>query len=301
MTNRIATFPATERIIMDNMRVQSQMAETQLQMASGLKSPTFKGIASETQRLLNVERNHTALKSYNMNSTIVGGNVDIAYNAVKSIIDLANNFLQTLVSGLNGNLGEPQVTKNQADILIREVQGLLNTSSGGRYLFAGSKIDTPPVDLTDPAFTPPTIPSTPNTAYYQGDSTVLSTQLSETLTLSYGFKADDPAFEKLIRSLSLAYNNPGNRTAIVEAEGLLQDSIDGMANIFSQMSTYARTIENQSQRNEEDMSVMDNLIGSLKKVDIAAVTVKQKELETQIEASYASSVKILNLKLTDYI
>jgi flagellar hook-associated protein 3 FlgL len=277
------------------------MANTQIQLASGLKSPTFKGIASETQRLLNVERNYTALKNYNMNSTIVGGNVDIAYNAVKSIIDLGNNFLQTLTSAMNGNLGDPQVTKNQADILIKEVAGLLNTSSGGRYLFAGSKIDTPPVDLSDPAFTPATVPSTPNTAYYQGDSTVLSTQVSETLTLNYGFKADDPAFEKLIRCLNIAYNNPSNQAAIVEAEGLLQDSIDGMANVFSQMSTYARTIENQSQRNEEDMSVMNNLVGSLKGIDIAAVTVRQKELETQIEASYASSVKILNLKLTDYI
>lgn len=300
-TNRIATFQATDRLIIDNMRLQSNLADTQIQLATGLKSLTYKGIATETQRLLNIERNYDALKSYNTNGVSVANNIDIGYNAVKSILDLSNSFFSTLTAAQSGNFLDPQVTQNQAEILIQEVVGLLNTQSAGRYLFAGSKIDVAPVDLTDPSWTAQTTPSTANTGYYQGDGYVQSVQMSESLTVNYGFTANDPAFESLLRCLNLAMNNSGNTAALAEASGLMQDAIDGMANIFSQMSTFARTVENQMTRNEEDMSVMDTVIGNIKGVDIAATTVKQKEIETQIQASYASTVKMLNLKLSDYI
>ena len=301
MVNRIATFPATDRLILDNMRLQSQLSETQIQMSTGLKSVNYTGIASDTQKLLNLERNYSALSQFNTNGVTIGANIDIAYNAVKSILDLSNSFLQTLTAAQGGNFLDPQVTKDQADVLINEVAGLLNTQSAGRYLFSGSAIDVQPVNLNDPSYTAQTSPSTANTGYYQGDSVVLSGQLSETLTVNYGFTANDPAFEKLLRCFNLASNNPSDTTALAESTELLRSAIDGMSNIFAQMSTFARTVENQTMRNEEDMSVMKNVIGNIKGADIAATTVKQKELETQIQASYAASVSILNLKLTDYI
>ncbi len=301
MTNRIATFPATERLIMDNMRLQSQLADTQIQLSTGLKSTTYTGIASDSQRLLNVERNYQSLQGFNTNATVIGGNIDIAYNAVKSILDLSNNFLQTLTSAQGGNFLDPQVTKDQAQLLLKEVAGLLNTQSAGRYLFSGSNIDTKPVNLDDPAFTAPTLPSTASTAYYQGNDDKLTAQLSETLTISYNFTANDPAFEQLIRSFSVAIANPSNTQALAESTTLMRSAISGMSNIFAQMTTFARTVENQTMRNEEDLAIMKNVIGNLKGADLAATTVRQKELETQIQASYASSVTILNLKLTDYI
>ena len=301
MTNRIATYPATNRIIMENMRLQAQLADTQVQMSTGLKSVTYKGIASDAQRLLSIERNVTNLKNYNASAVTVGNNINIAYNSVKSILDLTNNYLSTLTQALGGASLDPQVVKNQGDILIQEVVGLLNVQSGGRYLFAGSNIDTPPVDITDPGWTAQTTPSTPNTSYYQGDAYVQSGQLSESLTINYGFNADHPGFEKLLRGLNLAINNPGNKAALGESLDLLRESVGDMGNVYSQMSTFARTVENQNQRNEEDMATLNNIVGNIKGIDIAETTVRQTEIETQIQASYASSVKILNLRLIDYI
>lgn len=301
MTNRIATYPATNSIIMENMRLQAKLADTQTQMATGLKSVTYKGIASDAQRLLSIERNVTNLKNYNASAVTVSNNINIAYNSVKSILDLTNNFLSTLTQALGGASLDPQVVKNQGDILLQEVAGLLNTQSGGRYLFAGSRIDTPPVDLTDPAWTPQTVPSVANTGYYQGDNYIQSGQLSESLTINYGFNADDPAFEKLLRGLNLAINNPADKAALGESLDLLRSSVDGMGNVYSQMSTFARTVQNQTQRNEEDMATLNNIVGNIKGIDIAETTVRQTEIETQIQASYASSVKILNLRLIDYI
>ncbi len=301
MVNRIATFTSTDRLITDNMRLQSALADTQTQLSTGLKSLTYKGIASETQRLLNVERSQDALKSYNTNGTVVSGNIDIMYNAVNSMIDLSNNFLTTLTASLGGNFLDPQVAKNQADILMKEMAGLLNTQSAGRYLFGGSAIDVQPVDLTDPAYVAQTSPSTADTSYYQGDNKILNVQMSETMVVNYGVTANNPAFEQALRAFNLVYNNPTDTTAIAEAADLMRGAIGDMANVLSAISTNSRTVDDQSLRNEEDISVMDNVVANIKKVDLAGTTVKQKELETQIQASYSSSVAILNLKLSDYL
>ena len=301
MVNRIATFSSTQNLIMGNLQLQSDMADTQTQLSTGLKSTNYKGIASDTQRLLNMENNYSALKAYNTNGQIVSGNVGVMFNSVKSMLDLANNFMTTLTATLSGNFADPVVAKNQADLLSNEAVGLLNTQSGGRYLFAGSNVDTPPVDVTDPGYTPQTTPSTANTSYYQGDNTVLTTQLSETMSIKYGVTANNPAFEKMLRAFNLVSNNPSNTAAITEASGLMQSAIDGISNVYSQLNTYARTIEDQGLRNQEDMTVMDNVISDIKEVDLPATTVKQKALESQIEASYASSVRLLNLKLSDYL
>ncbi len=301
MVTRVATFPATDRLILDNMRLQSSLANTQIQLSTGLKDLNYKGIARETQRLLSLERNYDALKNYNVNSNQVNSNVNIMFNALNGMMSTANNFMQTLTAALGGGQVPTQVTQDQAGILMREMSGLLNIQSAGRYLFAGSMIDTPPVDLDDPAWTAQTPPSTANTSYYQGDSALLSVQLSDTMTLSYGVTADNPAFEMALRAFNLVYNNPTDNAALVEASNLMKNAIDSMANLQGLLTTASSTIETQSARNEEDMSVMDTLISNIKEVDFPATTVKQKELETQIQASYASSVSLLKLRLTDFI
>jgi flagellar hook-associated protein 3 FlgL len=301
MVERISTFSSTNRLISENMRLQSNLARTQLQLSTGLKSVHYEGIARDTQRLLSLETSKEALNNYNVNNKLIKGNVDLQFKAIQEMINLATNMKQTLTAANGGNFVNPTVIQNQANILMNEMAGLLNTQSAGRYLFAGSRIDVQPVDLTDPAWVAQTPPSVANTGYYQGDGVILSTQLSETLTVNHGTLASNPAFEQALRAFNLSANNPGNLTALVEASGLLDSAIDGMADLQARASTNSRSFEDQSLRNEEDMQVQSELIANIKEIDLAATSVEQKNYETQLEAAYASSVKLLRLRLTDFL
>jgi flagellar hook-associated protein 3 FlgL len=301
MVERISTFSNTNRLITENLRLQSNLARTQLQLSTGLKSISYEGISRDTQRLLNLESSKEALRNYNVNGKLIKGNIDLQYKAIAEMINLANSMKQMLVAANAGNSVDPNVIQNQANILLDEMAGLLNTQSAGRYLFSGSRIDVQPVDLTNPGWIAQTPPSVANTAYYNGDNVILSTQLSETFVVDHGTLANDFGFENLLRGLNLAANNPANIVALVEASGLLDTAIERMADMQARASTNSRSFEDQALRNEEDISVQDELISNIRDIDLAQTSVEQKNYETQLEAAYASSVKLLRLKLTDFL
>jgi flagellar hook-associated protein 3 FlgL len=301
MLSRIATFPFTNGMIADNMRLQVKYADVNTQIATGLKSQDYKGIARDAQRLLGIESAKSQLEGYIENGKLIQQEMNIMYDAVGRMVDLSNSMLQGLTAALGGNFVDPAVTTSQAQIGMNEMAGLLNLQAAGRHLFAGSDIDTTPVDLTDPLWVAQVPPSVPDTNYYQGNSTILAVQLSETYTVSYGFLANNSAFEEILRAYNLIVNNPGSQTAYQEASGLLQSGIDGMANIMGQMSSISLSIEEQTLRNEEDIVNLKELITSLKEVDLPTASVEMTEVQTQMEAAYSASIKVLQMSLTNYI
>ena len=52
MTMRVSTVGQNQLLLVDLLRTQASLAETQKQVSSGKKSSTFKGIATETATLL---------------------------------------------------------------------------------------------------------------------------------------------------------------------------------------------------------------------------------------------------------
>jgi flagellar hook-associated protein 3 FlgL len=199
-------------MIAENMRLQVKYSDINTQISSGLKSQNYKGISSDTQYLLSVESAVDRLEAYNTNTNIVLANVNTMYEALGQIEDMANSMLTAVTAALGGGQVPTAVTANQASNALDETQSVLNMKIGNRYVFAGTNIDTPPVDLTDPAWVPQTSPSVVNSSYYQGNSTITSVQTSESHVINYGVLASDPAFEELFRAYNLVFNNAGSIT-----------------------------------------------------------------------------------------
>ena len=218
---RVASTPLTAKLVADNMRLQARMADAQGQQATGLKSVDYKDISRDAERILALESAQDQLKSYTDSGTLVLNQVNIAYDTFGRMEEMGNSVLQGLTAALGGDNVASAVTTSQAQIALNEFVSMLNTKMAGRHLFAGTDIDTKPVDTSDPLWVAQTSPSVANTSYYQGNTTKLSVQLSETLTVNYGVLASDPAFEQILRSLNLIINNAGNKTAYAEALDLL--------------------------------------------------------------------------------
>ncbi len=301
MVNRVATFPFTNSLIGENMRLQTKYAEVNAQISSGLKSQDYKGIARDSQYLLSVESSIDKLKSYNANANSALATVNNMYAAMGSIQDLANSMLSAVTAALGGNQVPSSVLVSQANNGMTEMAGLLNLKVAGRYAFSGSDIDTLPIDLSDPAWTAQVPPSVANSSYYQGNSTINSVQISETFTVNYGVTADNPAFEQLFRAYNLVANNPSNNTALVEASGLIQQSIMDMANVQGVLANHSKSIENQTDRNSQDSTHLQELSATMKETDIPSASVLLTEIQSQLEASYSASVRLLKLNLANYL
>ncbi len=301
MVNRVATYPFTNTLIADNMRLQVKYADINTQISSGLKSQDYKGIARDSQYLLAIESSADKLDAYNANANITLSQINTMYTTMARLQDLANSILHDITASLGGNMVPTAVLTNQATIGMNEAASLLNLTIAGRHVFAGSDIDTSPVDLTDPAWVAQVPPSVANTSYYQGNAVINAVQVSESFTISYGVKADNPAFEQLLRAFNLIANNPGNNIALVEASGLVHQAIEDIANVQSILSSHARSIEDQIDKNTQDKTYIKDLAATIKEVDIPSASVQLTEIQTQLEAAYTASVRILNLSLTKYL
>jgi flagellar hook-associated protein 3 FlgL len=301
MVNRVSTFAYTNTMISENMRLQTRYADMNTQISSGLKTQDYKGIARDSQYLLAIESSQDKLVAYNANSNTTLSNINIMYSTMGQIEDMANSMLSNVTAALGGNQVPGAIVATQADNAMKEMAGLLNLKVAGRHIFAGSDIDTLPVDLTDPAWVPQSAPSVVNSSYYQGNNVINSTQISETLTINYGVTANNPAFEKLFRAYNVLFNNPTGGPDRSEALDLIQQSIDEMANIRGLLSTQARSIENQIDKNEQDKLYLKDLSSTIKEVDIPSASVTLTEIQGQLEASYSASVRILQLSLVNYL
>src|SRR5262249_23082551 len=73
--------------------------------------------------------------------------------------------------------------------LFQRAVDVLNKQVDGRYIFAGSRTDTPPVAVTSVAG----LLSTPVGAIFANDQNKATAQLDDNLTVSYGVLASDAA------------------------------------------------------------------------------------------------------------
>lgn len=301
MVNRVATYPYSNMMIADNMRLQVRYSDINTQISSGLKSQTYKGISRDTEYLLSTESAIDRMEAYNTNGNIVLATVNTMYEALGQVENMANSMLTAVTAALGGGQVPTAVTANQANNALQETSSILNMKLSSRYIFSGSDIDTAPVDLSDPAWVPQTSPSVVNSSYYQGDSVINTVQLSESYTLSYGVLASNPAFEELFRAYNLVLNNPGNAAELSEASDLIQLAIDDIATIRSGLSITSRSIEDQISQNEQDITYLAELTSTIKETDIPSASVQLTEIQTQLEAAYTASIRLLNLNLHSYL
>ncbi len=297
MVDRIATFAQSGTMARELLRLQTEYSKTSLQQSSSLKSQDYQGISKDSFKLFQLQSSFDKITTQSENAQTALDRVESMYSSVSSISDLISQMSSQVSSAISG--GDSGTIADTATSALNELTSLLNTQVAGRYLFGGSVTDTAPVDTSSlPAVTSP---STADTSYYHGDETIASVKASDSLTVSYGVTADDPAFEKVIRALQLVINNPTDQTALTEASDLLNTATTAVSNIGASLSNKASTLDTKISENSDDMNLMDSMISSLKESDLAEVSVKITELSTQLEAAYSISSKLLNLKLTDYL
>lgn len=297
MVDRIATFAQSSYISRELMRMQTEYAKTSMQQSTSLKSETFQGISGDSYKLLQYQSNYDVLAAQTENAQSALDKTNQIYANISSMTELIDSMMSDLSSLLSGS--DSGSTATLASNTLDELVSLLNGQMGGDYLFGGSVTDTSPVDLS--AYVAQTAPSTADTSYYQGTDTLPKVRASDNLTVTYGVTANNSAFEQAIRALKLVIANPSDTASLKEAYNLLKSSSNGVATLQATLSTQASTLNNKISQNTDDMNQLDSMISDIRDSDLSEVTVKITELETQLEAAYSISNKILNLKLSDYL
>lgn len=295
---RVATFATSDRLLAATMRIRAEEAKATLQQASGQISDDYGGLGSTSAAVVSLQSSVTRSKAYSEAASTASARVEAMYDAVGSMLTKLTNFKATL-STLTTSSADSDTIALTAQSALEEVVALMNTQLSGRYLFSGSAVDTPAVDID--AITTPTSTSSADTSYYQGNADVLSVKVSSEQTVSYGVTADDAGFETALRALKLIASGSTDTTSVTAAISLVADAIDGLSSVQTKLSLNASTFESAQSEQETYQSDTADLISSLSEVDVATVAAKMSTYEAQLQAAYAAIGKIADLSLASYL
>lgn len=298
MISRIATFGHSTTMLAASLKVQAKLADQQAQTASGLKSTTYGGLGSNTGSLLRLSSQSTSLTAENAAAKTATAYVNAAYSALGDIADLATTIKTQLASMISSTTIDAATTAQYATNWLNDLQALMNSTSGGAYLFSGTAGDAAAADFSDADWDPA---SGTSTGFYQGSSSTRTFTTTDGQTINLSVSGGSAAFEKLARALSMIIASPDDSSVVSSAYDLASEALTGIGSLQEQVSLQASSLDSLIERNEAKIESIDTLASNLKDADLAETAVLATQYETQLEAMYSMISSLSSLSLTKYL
>ncbi|MBX6321713.1 MAG: hypothetical protein IRY94_07800 [Rhodospirillaceae bacterium] len=322
MTTRIATFPYQQLLLGQALKTQQGMIDLQVQISSGKRSQDYTGIAQDSYRLISLKSTQARANQQTQSIRQATGRLQVMDSTISQIYDVASRFRTTLLSALNAGSTESVDTAAVASNALNEVAGLLNTQYEGRYVFAGSRTTTKPVDLSGWPLPPNPVTTTPaptyDSYYYKGDDVMASIEADTGFTVDYGIGADEPAFEYVMRAMYYVSKAgvPADATTLNTALNLLNTAMGtgaadpaygvqpiarDIADLRSSVGVAQQLLDDNSKRLSDLSLYLDQNIGDIENVDIAEAMSQLAVQQTQLEASYTTLARLGQLSLVQFL
>lgn len=292
---RVATFASSQALLDAAMRIQVKQAEATQQQASGEVSDDYGGLGSKAGNVVSLQASVTRSKAYADAANTASTRVETMYNSVGSILDELSSFKSTLASSTISS----DTLQTTAKSSLESVVSLMNTQLDGRYLFAGSAVNTLPVDID--SIEGSTATSADDLDYYKGDDQVTSVRVSTSHVVSYGVTADNDSFRQALWAISTIANGSTDSDSVTDAINTLVDAIDGISTVQTKLSLSASALSDASSSQEDYQTTAQDMISNLSEVDITTVAANMSNYEAQLQAAYAAIGKIANLSLASYL
>lgn len=300
---RVANYAQHQRNLAHILDAQKRLNDGQLQISSGKKSQQYSGVARDARRIVNVEAGHVRTTQFISNNKLVDQRLQTMETNVAQVFELVTQYKTLIINALNADNSSDLAMPIQTQALMDEVSALLNMEQDGRYLFAGTRTDTRPVDQTGlPAGY--VIPTTDGDAsgYYVGDTSNLTIQADENFSVTYGVNAGEVGFEQAIRAMHMVIIGPPNdRATLDEALRVIDQAIDGVSDIRTRIGASRAALENVNSRLNDFLLFTEQTISDLENADITEVITTMNSDQVSLEASYRILTRLADLTLSRFL
>jgi len=298
MTERIGDFAHQTRLadMMGATRARVRGLETDV--VTGKSTRSFAEIPQDTGLLLRTREQLASARSFIAQNERLTNEIQVMDGALGSIVSMAERLRTLLVQRLNDPTGQEMPLDIEAAAMLEEVVASLNTTSDGRYLFAGTATDRRPVTLP-PA---PLITDNP-TLYYAGDGRSRTVWLDRDVAVGLPARADDPAFAQLIAALgtAVAAHGSGDRAQLESALTRAEQALAGVVELRSRIGAVASRVVDVTEHQRDTVLYLDETRAAIEDTDIAAAMTGMAQDKVAIEASYLLVSQISSLSLVDYL
>jgi len=142
-------FGTLGRMVADAAGTRAELDRLTRQAASGRLADTYAGLGTAAPTVLDLRPAIAAQETWQRNIDAAVGRMQVAQSALDRIGAIAADF-QAKLSSLNGtNVAAIDSVAANARGALREVAGLLNSTAGGVYVFAGQDSANAPVPNPD--------------------------------------------------------------------------------------------------------------------------------------------------------
>ncbi len=144
---RIASFALHQMHLSQTLATQRRLVDLQMQIATGKVSRNYNGVALDARRLLNLENAMSGAQGFIKNINLIEGRLRLTENSIAGTFDVASKLRALLVNALNFENASALTLEQDTGNLLETVANALNVKHDNRYLFSGSLIDVPPIDI----------------------------------------------------------------------------------------------------------------------------------------------------------
>ena len=129
------------------IEMRGQLSDLQRQLGTGKKSDTYAGLGLDRGLVVGLRASLSTMSGYQQTITEVGVRLNLASTTLSQIDSIARSAKSTVMQSqfsLSG--GNQTLDQRTAYIQLDQMLGVLNTSTGNRYLYGGRAVDRPPVE-----------------------------------------------------------------------------------------------------------------------------------------------------------
>jgi len=316
MPIRVGTFAQHNLLTSFALDIQRRLFDSQVQVGSGKVAQRYQGVARESARLVDIKNAREQVLNLQQNFTLVRNRLELMAFAVDSMHEIMSDFRLQVVSAVSGNIAQLTDLDFQAQNLLLQIEDIMNTRDGSRYVFAGVRGDVAPVDidnLVDPPHAPPfgagSYPSAEDTtrAYYSGGglASEITVRLDLNLNIAYGVTADELAFEEILRGLKLVATAQMSPTVekdrLVEAARVLELALDRLDIIQNRIAGNQIRIEQFDEKHRLFVKSAEDLAGEIENVDPAEAITKLNSDQVALESAFAVLARVQESTLLNFL
>jgi flagellar hook-associated protein 3 FlgL len=129
----------------ESQTVQSRVTLLSQQAGTGLAAQTYGGMGGAAQISLDLRPQLAEVGAYAQNITQAGTQLAATSNTLDQLQQIASTFATGLLSINSGTSQEVDTLASQASAALTQVQSLLNTQIGDKYIFAGQDSSNAPL------------------------------------------------------------------------------------------------------------------------------------------------------------
>lgn len=297
---RVPTNTAANVVIDQLRRLSANQANLQNQVSTGQRVFNPGDDPAAVGRILANEMEQRALHQYRRNSNTALEVSSATFGGLKELKKVSDRAgeLATLGSGAT-SADAMQAYASEINQLIEHAVSLGNTRFRNDYLFAGTAVDTAPMNFTRDATS-----GRITGVSYSGNLVQTEIPVAEGATLAPGSDGATNqgivAFINTLVALREALDS-GDATAVSATRSNLDGSEDMFVSSLSQHGAVQMRIEVSQTQQQSRLDELSRLVSADADADLPATVVKLSQAATAYEAALASASDILQMSLMDYI